>query len=410
MNILHFATTTGDGAGIAAFRQHEALRTARVDSRVIVCSDQADLSGGISRARFCPRSKIARWSDFLGVPCDLAGLWRKEVNHAEASGMDSFERFSLPFADYAPEDDPAIASADILHLHWVSDLVDFPRFFSRIRKPLVWTLHDQHPYLGGFHYDCDRDTAPSLAALEEKCFQFKKAAYAGHRMVVIGNSEWNTRLAKESGMFPAATRFETVYYPLDTSVYSPRDRHAAREAFALPSQSVLIGFACTDLQNGRKGLPELLDALRGLEEDVSLVSFGRSPDPSQIESMPHPWNHLGFLQEDRVKAAVYSCLDCFVVPSRAEAFGQTAIEAMACGIPVVATDVGGLSEAIDHGRAGVLVPPQQPEALRRAISDLIKDPEKRHKLSVDGRSHVVVRHAPESHAEQLIRLYNRLLP
>jgi glycosyltransferase involved in cell wall biosynthesis len=101
-------------------------------------------------------------------------------------------------------------------------------------------------------------------------------------------------------------------------------------------------------------------------------------------------------------------MDCFVVPSHAEAFGQTAIEAMACGTAVIGTDVGGLREALDHGRAGRLVPAGDVPAIAAAIHQLADDPVTRAAFADLGRKHVMARHDPLQCARQYQKLYDEL--
>lgn len=70
----------------------------------------------------------------------------------------------------------------------------------------------------------------------------------------------------------------------------------------------------------------------------------------------------------------YAALDLYIMPSRSEAWGLTALRAMACGLPVVASNVGGLAEVVEHGKSGWLVPAESPEALAAAIVDAASDP------------------------------------
>lgn len=321
----------------------------------------------------------------------------------------AYELFSLPFSRYCPEDLPEVSTADIIHLHWVSGLVDFSRFFTRVKQPIVWTLHDQQPYLGGFHYETDRVANPAMAVLESACFKVKQNALMEHPLAVVGNSNWNTNLARESGMFPASTTFHTIYYPLDPQVYKPRDQTSARIGLGLPIETFVVGFAATSLENKRKGFAELLDALRLLcsdERPIMLLSFGRPPSADLIASMPHPWVHLGFLDDDRIKALVYSAMDCFVVPSIAEAFGQTAIEAFSCETPVIASRTGGLVEAV--GDQGLLFEPGDSQELANLIECLMRSTSLKRSLGIAGRRSVARRHRPKVCAEAYCDVYEHL--
>jgi glycosyltransferase involved in cell wall biosynthesis len=72
------------------------------------------------------------------------------------------EQFSHPFSRYRIEQHPWVREADVINLHWVSCFLDYARFFATVEKPIVWTLHDQNPYLGGFHYEWERDRFPEM--------------------------------------------------------------------------------------------------------------------------------------------------------------------------------------------------------------------------------------------------------
>jgi len=76
----------------------------------------------------------------------------------------------------------------------------------------------------------------------------------------------------------------------------------------------------------------------------------------------------------------FSAADCLVMPSHYESFGMVALEAMACGTPVICSDVGGLSQLVRHGETGLRVPPRDPEALADAINYLLSDEPRRRRM------------------------------
>jgi glycosyltransferase involved in cell wall biosynthesis len=277
---------------------------------------------------------------------------------------------------------------------------------------MIITLHDQQPYLGGFHYARDLENNPWLRELDTRVRAIKQSLLRGHRIAVIGNSEWNTREAQASGFFPEGTRFQTVYYPLNTKVYAPRPKDAARATFGIEPGKTVIGFACEELNNPRKGFAVLLDALGRLTASLAaqccLLSFGRAPAQTTKDRVPMPWLHLGHLDSDVVKVAAYSAMDTFVAPSLAEAFGQTAIEALACGTAVIGSRTGGLAEALFDGEGGVLVEPRNPAALLEALTSLLEHLERRDRLATAGRRLVAERHAPGRVGKQWLQICQSL--
>ena len=322
------------------------------------------------------------------------------------------ELFSAPFSDLAPESHPWVAEADIVQLHWTAGLMDWSRWRQAPRKPLVVTLHDQEPYLGCVHYERDLERMPALREMNQIARNLKAETLQNERIAVAGNSEWNTKAARSSGLFPESASFSTIHYPLDVRSFAPRKSSDARAALGISNDCFLVGFACDKLDNPRKGLEVLFTALDLLPQDVKantlLLSFGRDPDEDIRASIPIPWVHVGALTSPVVQSAVYSAMDLITIPSHAEAFGQIAIEALACGTPAIATAVGGLPEALFDGDAGVLVQPDDPTALSNAISTLLENPSQRRDLGQVGCERVASRHAPARVAASYKSLYSQL--
>jgi glycosyltransferase involved in cell wall biosynthesis len=122
----------------------------------------------------------------------------------------------------------------------------------------------------------------------------------------------------------------------------------------------------------RKGGPELLEALRGLHGQIELdVVTG-----SEVEGIPPEVVcrvHRGMQPQSPELVRLYRDADLFVLPTRGDCFPQVIAEALACGLPVVSTGVGGIREMVDAGVNGWLVPPESPRDLAGAIESLVKD-------------------------------------
>jgi glycosyltransferase involved in cell wall biosynthesis len=101
-------------------------------------------------------------------------------------------------------------------------------------------------------------------------------------------------------------------------------------------------------------------------------------------------------------------LAVFAMPSRAESFGVAALEAQACGLPVVASNVGGLPEVVLDGETGLLVPPEQPQVLASALLRLIEDPQRRAKMGQAGREWVRAHYDWQTNVEQMLEVYQQV--
>jgi glycosyltransferase involved in cell wall biosynthesis len=157
-----------------------------------------------------------------------------------------------------------------------------------------------------------------------------------------------------------------------------------------------------------KGIALLVQALNGLGDltDLLFILVGSGQPPVEVRI---PSLHLGQIRDNRLLSLVYSAADIFVIPSLQENFAQVALEATACGIPVVGFAVGGIPEIVRPDVTGLLVPPQDVSALRAAIRGLLHDPVKRARMAIACRRIAVAEYAQEVQAQRYVELYETLL-
>ena len=107
-------------------------------------------------------------------------------------------------------------------------------------------------------------------------------------------------------------------------------------------------------------------------------------------------------------ALAYNAGDVFVMPSLQEAFGQTALESIACGVPVVAFEAGGIPDTVRHEETGLLVPVGDSSALAGSIDRLLGDKDLAGRLGAGGREHAVQNFSMQVNARAYIELYQSL--
>jgi glycosyltransferase involved in cell wall biosynthesis len=142
--------------------------------------------------------------------------------------------------------------------------------------------------------------------------------------------------------------------------------------------------------------------------DSELVIFGASepPDPPNFGM---PTHYMGYFRDDISLALLYSAADVMIVPSVQEAFGLTALEAMACGTPVVAFNATGLRDIVMHQQTGYLAQPYEPEDLARGIVWVLEDEARLKQLSVQARERVEREFDVRLQAQRYADLYAELL-
>jgi glycosyltransferase involved in cell wall biosynthesis len=183
-------------------------------------------------------------------------------------------------------------------------------------------------------------------------------------------------------------------------------RRATRGALEAAGDSVVV-LALASLVR-RKGIDVLLDALARIA-DPGVVAWiaGDGPDRAGLEAQASRLglsSRVRFLGRREDSADLLAGCDLLALPSRREGLGVSALEAMAARRPVVASRVGGLADAVVDGRTGLLVAPDDPEALRLAIARLASDGDLRRRLGEAGPSRL----AEGFLAPQMVLAYEKL--
>ena len=154
MKVTHLSTRLGIGAGLGALRLHQALLKTAVQSQIVcerddVFAEQEDVSTW-------PLPRFARLRRVGPGILRRLGVWTPAYYRglsAQSKIRKEFNAFFSPASSfYRLDRNPLVQAADIVHLHWICGFVDIPTFFRRVKKPIVWTLRDEWPLLGGFHY------------------------------------------------------------------------------------------------------------------------------------------------------------------------------------------------------------------------------------------------------------------
>lgn len=269
------------------------------------------------------------------------------------------------------------------------------------RWPASFVMHDlwlatgRCCYLGGcskFKSNCDAacPSATEYPAMNpeqiESAFEHKLNVISKPRkLVVMANSQWTKEIAEQSAITSKAV-LKTVKYGFPTHVYKPRDQKLSRELLGLPQDAFIVLFASVNVAEERKGLRHLFEALNRLQlKNLVPVCIGHAHDHADL----YPGTiTMGYVDDPRRSALIYSAADIFVGPSLQEAFGQVFIEAAACGTPSIAYPVGGVEDAMEHGVTGSLASFVHPKALADEILKLYSNGEYRRQLGVWARIEV----------------------
>lgn len=388
-SVIHIATSPTGGAGIAARRLHNALRFIGVGSRMTVAR------GGESEGDIVQFSRAAHKLSVMDrIVARRIKRERRMTSKTVSRKLAYFSDDRVP----GPDRLAARPWTDVLNLHWVAGFLDYGKFFPTVREgqPLVWTLHDMAPMTGGCHYamDCDRFTercgaCPLLGSTAEgdltrRIHRRKAAALSRLRPEttrIVAPSRW---LAGEAQRSSLLGQFEVEVIPngLDVDIFQPRDRGVARDMLGLPRDGLVLLFVAESVNDYRKGFDLLQEALRGLgsEKNVTLAALGGSGSDGLEDALA-----LGRVDNAHIMSHIYSAADMFVSPTRADNLPNVLVEAMACGVPCVSFNVGGVPDVVRHEETGLLAPAEDVHVLREAIERLLGDDGLRRRMGNKGR-------------------------
>ena len=409
-----FQVNTSDisgGAARAAYRIHKGLQGTGMDSKMLVQTKLSD-----DKTVIGPSTKVKKGLALLRPTFDSA------FKKLFAGGSKTiFSPAWFPFSDI-PSQIKSIAP-DVVHLHWICGGMLRIEELKRINKPIVWTLHDMWAFTGGCHYsdDCDRfqrdcGNCPQLNRsskndLSQSILKRKKRAWAGLDITIVTPSKWLAECAKESSLFKDR-RIEVIHNGLDINLYKPIDKTTARKIWDLPSNKKLILFGAMSVTSDhRKGFDLLYEGLKQLavkwSDKAELVVFGSS-EPENLPDFGLPVHYLGRLQDDVSLSLLYSAADVMVVPSRQEAFGQTASESLACGTPVVTFGATGLLDIVEYQINGYLAKPFDTGDLATGIDWILSDDNRHKELCIKARKKAVACFDIENVAKQYESLYQEI--
>jgi glycosyltransferase involved in cell wall biosynthesis len=303
-----------------------------------------------------PQARIFQEAGLRGVPVESLEIGRKNLK-----GLLAMYRWLKNHR------------VDVINTHSSTDtwLVALASALLPVAPPLVRTRHISAPV---------PDNLPTR-------WLYQSAT----RHVVTTGEKLRRQLIEQNRYDPAS--LTSVPTGIDTAHFVPGEREAARRSLGLAADGMVVGIVAT--LRSWKGHTYLLDAFAGLaDRSTRLLIVGDGPQRDALQArvaelglgervvMPGnqrdvlPWLHA---------------IDIFVLPSYAnEGVPQALLQAMSCGLPVIGTPIGSITEAVEHQRTGLIVEPRQTNRLRNALELLLGDPVLRHNLGaaavVDGRN------------------------
>lgn len=334
MKILHINTYDTGGAGKACLRLHGALIEQGVESKVLLRNKTQEAEDVYEIWE--EHNSIVKGKKYL----EQKNKERKEASIIKKHGFTG-ELFSFPLSIWDITAHPLYEWADIIHLHWVAGFVDYPTFFSKNKKRIVWTLHDEEPFSGGVHYPPPKSDDEYKNLIAEH-LKIKETAFLNQDITVVSPSRYLKEKSSKSALFSSYNHFN-IKNCTDTKVFNYLEKSAARNQLGLPLDKQIILFVADTMKYPRKGFSLLEEALTDFPlENVLLCTAGKGKINVESGTL-----HMGDVASEVQMHLLYAAADLFVIPSLMDNLPNTIAESLCSGTPVVGCNVGGIPEMIE---------------------------------------------------------------
>lgn len=423
------------GAARAAYRIHQGVRTLGVESHMFVKNKGTNDPNVHALSEFVPNNPIYNALDLC------AAKFKNKIQHYH---WDQYPNKDANFKSdlRGTRLHGALQSwdYDVLHLHWINLRFIHVDELRKINKPIVWTLHDSWPFCGVCHYflDCEGyqhqcGNCPQLGSnnpndLSHQVWQHKADVYKDLDLHIVSPSNWLADCARQSSLFRdrdirvipncldmdmfrplSIDEIRFVAERLQNAVVSRVLREATQEK-GLAKPLILFG-AMNAANDRRKGFASLLSALQLLDTqgyEAHLVVFGAEAQELPMKFRNIDVTFVGYIGDSNVLTALYNIAEVMVVPSLTENLSCAIMESMSCGTSVVAFNIGGNSDMIDHQQNGYLAKENDSKELAEGIQWCIAH-NIDNMLGKNAREKVIRNYTPEIVCEQYKRLYESLV-
>ena len=400
------------GAAIAARRLMEALKGSGIKVKMIVRDKETDEVTVVQLRK----SWLGIWN-FLWERLVIlkSNLFRKK------------NLFAVDIANAGTDitNLPEFVQADVVHLHWINQgMLSLSNIKKILQsgKPVVWTMHDQWPFTGICHYsgecgkyeshcqDCPLLFHHHWRDLSYRVFERKQSLYKHGQITFVACSKWLAGLAGRS-VLARGHRVTNIPNPINTSLYHPIEKSEVRKRLSLPTDKKLLIFSSMKITDKRKGIDYLIEACRllsqenqALSEKLAIIVMGKDADACK-ELFPFPVYCISYQKSERDIVDIYNAADLYVTPSLSDNLPNTIMEAMACGVPCVGFNIGGIPEMIDHLHNGYVAQYKSAKDLANGISWSLNDGDYP-SLSEGARRKVMTNYSEQAIAKKYINIYN----
>lgn len=406
--VLHLSTYgANSGAGVAALRLLEAERSYGLEAELLLMALNSETLAGVhalgNDRRLYRAWQCKLWSERAFVAL-LNGFNREQTFKTSLGRLGISMRALCPY----------LAKVDLIHLHWTQHAFLSLRTLEELCKlglPVVITLHD-YWWAQGIKQMATKpgELSAPLRRLDRQVRQ-RKAELMAHypiHWVTVSSS-----LANEVSRSPIEPRLgiSTIGNVLSAQYYQQAQCQGSRTINEQAPYQIL--FVATRVDDPIKGWSYLTEAMRQLADlageqtaQMQLTLVGALSDHTLLKQIPIPVKHLGSISDAERLRSLYAESSVLISTSERESFGQTLLESLACGTPVIARDSGGPADIVIDGVNGALVAHDTPQEMATALWQHFTEATA---YQPEACRASALRFAPTAIAQQYAQLYAQLI-
>jgi len=387
MKILHISTSINGGAGISAYRLHKALLSDGIDSFFMSkdCENNEILrtysyNKQVEFEKYTPPELSLRnyfneklFKKYSKHKSRIADKYNSKKDLISPKVKGKFEIFTSPYSLYDLIDTELYDRADIIHLHWISNYLDFLSFFRRNTKPIVWTFHDLNPVMGGYHYYVDLNRNTLNQQLDTFFKDIKHQILSDLvGLTIVTPSHWLKQKLITNNLIKSSNKVFQCNYHIDSKIFQPLDRTFCRQIFNLPNDKIVFMFVAEDLNNYRKGFDLIKSFILDVEfQDVYFLIVGEKKDSSTLNT-PNIL-YTGKIWDEKLMSIAYNCANYFVLPSREDNLPNTMLESLVSGTPVISFDISDCKEILEKNNIGLVCPEISSDSLKEIMINCLNN-------------------------------------
>jgi glycosyltransferase involved in cell wall biosynthesis len=395
------------GASRAAWRIHQSMLKNRINSDFLVINPDWNISNKL----ISPYSKFDYQIFFIKR---IIGSVISKIFLLDKFSIQSLSLFQSNLYKFINNSD-----YDIVNLHWICAEMMSIEDIAKIEKPIVWTLHDMWPFTATEHFTFDtrwkfgyykKKKNVGFLFLKKLIWKRKIIRWKNKKFFIVGVSNWISKCATKSFLFKN-NKIQTINNTLDLNFWKPINKNISRKYFNLPNNIKIFGHGALGTANsllkGRDLIENSLKILKIKKTDLIILNFG---DSVLSEEVGVKVINLGKLNTDIDIRYFYNSLDLFICPSRLESFGQTALEAQSCGVPVLCFDTSGLKDIVVHKKNGFFIRGFSISKFVKGIDFFLKITDSEHKkMSNYSRNYALKNFSYKKIAKEYSCLYKKIL-